>query len=497
MKKLHKVKSVSFLLVLLLVLCQVLVACADKNDTETNEPNNNIVDDTGDDVGSTDEPVNEDLYPYPEHDFDGAVINIIARKDGWADGSQDFDDLTVEGETGEVLNDAVYTRTKIVEEKYKVEVKVTPVADPTSTISKSVKAGDDEYQLIQEKLVFMSETLAAQNLLYDFGTIDSINLDAPWYNQNAIKDLSINKKVTVLGGDISVSDKSGVIMAVFSKKLTVDYGIENLYSTVKDGKWTLDKLYELIVQTTVDLNGDGAYTIQEDQWGLACEDYAGWMLSVASGNRLANLDDNGTPYMTCAAEKSVNDYEKIKKVLYEKQGRVNVATPQEHEGVFIENRCLFSVGMLSQFTAIRSMDEDFGIIPLPKQDETQKDYITTISPWVSRFIAMPATCGNPEMVGAVIDAMSRESANTVVPAYYENLLNLKIARDEESVDMLKMIFGSVVYDIGSVFNWGDIWNEQMRFISGKKEDYFGDYDRISGKVEAALAKTIEIMEQYK
>ncbi|MCL2816344.1 MAG: hypothetical protein FWD23_17255, partial [Oscillospiraceae bacterium] len=414
----------------------------------------------------------------------------------WAGGSQDFDDLFVESETGEVLNDAVYKRNQAVEEKYNVEIKVTPNTDPNATIQKSIKAGDDDYQIIQEKLVFMSATLAPQNFLLDLKSVLSLNLDAPWYNQNAIKDLSINNKITTLGGDITISDKSGVIMTVFSKKLSLQYGLENLYNTVKDGKWTLDKMYEIIIQTTADLNGDGKLTFKDDQWGLACEDYAGWMFAIGSGNRLAALDENGLPYITCLDEKNINDYERIKKILYEKDGRTNVTTPEDHVLTFAENRAFFSVDMLSSITMLRSMEEDFGIIPVPKQDETQKDYITSISPWVSRFIAIPSTCGNPETVGAVIDAMSRESVNTVVPAYYNNLLDQKIARDEESIDMLKQIFSSVIYDIGSVFSWGQIWDEQMRFIQGKKEDYAGYYERIEGKVIKDLEKTIETMQQF-
>ena len=151
--------------------------------------------------------------------------------------------------------------------------------------------------------------------------------------------------------------------------------------------------------------------------------------------------------------------------------------------------------MLSSIAMLRGMTDDFGIIPVPKQDETQTDYITTISPWVSRYIAMPTTCGSPEMAGAVVDAMSRESANTVVPAYFDNLLNQKIARDQDSIEMLKDIFSSVVYDIGSVFNWGGIWDLQYTFFNTKQTDYAGFYEKYAGKVEAAMQKTIDAMQQ--
>ena len=498
MKKVFRIKFI--ILILLIALCWAFVSCGNSGDEKTVAPDNDPVINGANDkndvnADSGDNAINsvDELYDYPEHDFGNAIINILSRKDGWAGGTQDLEDLVVESMTGEIFNDTVYERTKKVEEKYNAQIVINYVPDVIPVITKSIKAGDDEYQIIQEKLMFMSSNLAAQNYLTDLKTLVSVNLDAPWYNQNAIKDLAVNNKVTVLGGDMTINDKSGVVLAAFNKRLSEQYALENLYTTVREGKWTLEKMYELMMQTTTDLNGDGRLTVKDDQWGLVCEDYAGWMLSAASGNRLALLDDNGMPYMTCTNEKYVSDYDKIMKVMYEKDGRAEVSDDEEHVRIFYENRCFITIDMLSQFPEFRGMEEDFGIIPLPKQDENQKDYITTISPWQSRFIAMPSTCGNPEMAGAVIDAMSRESLNTITYAYYDNLLNQKIARDEESIEMLKQIFDSIIYDIGSVFNWAGIWDLQYTYINTKKEDYIGFYEKYQGKIEAAVEKTIAAM----
>lgn len=503
MNKKFKIKLVGLLIILSVILYPLLISCGDNqadnfnnnqppvNDADNNTDNNENLKNPSDVISSL-----EELYSYPDHDFEGAEINVLARRDGWYDGSQDIEDISVESLTGEVLNDAVYARTKKVEGKYNVLLKMTYMTEPTDAVSKSVKSGDDEYQMVQDKLMFMSQTLVPQNYLLDLKPIPGINLDAPWYNQNAIKNLSINNKIAVLGGDMIVNDKGGVIMITFSKKLSAQYGLENLYATVRDGKWTLDKMYELIIQTTADLNGDGQLTFNDDQWGLVCEDYGGWMLAAGCGNRLADLDNNGIPYITCLSEKSVSNYEKIKTIMYEKSGRVEVSEDAEHVRIFMENRCFLNIDMLSSIAMMRGMEEDFGIIPMPKYDEVQSDYIATISPWVSRFIAIPSSCGNPEMVGVIIDALSRESAAGVVPAYYDNLLNQKIARDEESIEMLKQIFDSVIYDIGSVFNWGSIWDQQHTFFSSKNQDYVSFHEKIMGRIETALNKTIETMHQF-
>ena len=50
--------------------------------------------------------------------------------------------------------------------------------------------------------------------------------------------------------------------------------------------------------------------------------------------------------------------------------------------------------------------------------------------------------------------MAHYSSDTLVPAYYEKLLGGKFARDDDSVEMLDIIFDSLVFDIGFCYdNW--------------------------------------------
>ena len=51
-------------------------------------------------------------------------------------------------EIGEIMNDAIYRRQKDVEERFGITINPIPVDENiTPTISKSVKAGSDDYQL--------------------------------------------------------------------------------------------------------------------------------------------------------------------------------------------------------------------------------------------------------------------------------------------------------------------------------------------------------------
>ena len=82
---------------------------------------------------------------------------------------------------------------------------------------------------------------------------------------------------------------------------------------------------------------------------------------------------------------------------------------------------------------------------MPKFDEAQKNYITLN--WAG-FMCVPASVGNTELVGKTVELLGYYNGQIVMPAFYDILLGQKISRDTESQQMLDIIFGNTVYDLG-------------------------------------------------
>ena len=59
--------------------------------------------------------------------------------------------------------------------------------------------------------------------------------------------------------------------------------------------------------------------------------------------------------------------------------------------VFREGRALYRISIMKDITGLRDMEDEFGILPMPKLDENQKQYYTTYQGWSSRAVAMPVT----------------------------------------------------------------------------------------------------------
>ena len=69
---------------------------------------------------------------------------------------------------------------------------------------------------------------------------------------------------------------------------------------------------------------------------------------------------------------------------------------------------------------------------------------------------VPISASDPDTVAFLLEAMSYYSYYNVLPIFYDNYLNTKLVRGEESVEMLQMIHNSIYYDLGALYNWGDM-----------------------------------------
>ena len=125
------------------------------------------------------------------------------------------------------------------------------------------------------------------------------------------------------------------------------------------------------------------------------------------------------------------------------------------QNCFIEGRSLFYGEVMFHVNRLREMADDFGIIPMPKYDEAQEHYITYTNP-AGLMLVIPKTTADVGCTGSVLEAMASLSHTTLTPAYYDNALKGKFARDNDSGAMLDLIFENRVYDLTQIYGWGSM-----------------------------------------
>ena len=360
-------------------------------------------------------------------------------------------------QNGESLNDAMYNRNKKIEELYNVEVSSFYSDSVGSDISRSINAGDNEYAAAFG-MINNLYPLAQEGKFLNFYDLPDINLDADYWDQSLIEGLTYKDSLYVLTGDISPALNSRVYTMVFNKDLCEDLKLEMPYQYVLDGSWTLDRFNKYISDVNSDLNGDSKMDY-EDQWGFFSQDGCSWMMYFAGGGRVVSKSDSGEYELSFNSVRNIRLATEALEISIDKS-KTLMANPyvDQHAGNwaaatawFSSGGALFRSSVLEPIPRdLRTLDVNFGIVPFPKLDENQDRYYT-LPEELSLVFALPVTA-DKDFVPLIMEALAIESVSTVSPAFYDVCLNGKVVRDEESKDMLDIIFASKSFDIGYFAN---------------------------------------------
>jgi len=414
----------------------------------------------------------------PVKDMGGKTFNVLCH---------DWGSASILGYTGEIMYDeenpssvdeAKKWVVDYVESTYNCEIvgeKTNTVSIP-ETIKNQVLSGsnDSEYDICFTG-ISSTAPLAIEGLIEDLNTISTIDLTEPWWDQNAVKDLSIGGKVFFTCGDINTYDDQGTWCMLFNKNLKQTLGIqEDFYQLVKDNQWTFDKFVEICKNSnaTYDSDGDGDQD-ELDNWAFGTETYNVYVHVVASGQKITQKDNDDVPYLTLK-EETESTFKVITDTLefYNDQSLVMIANAPPYSTkfplycweetvhkAFIEGRELFYMCGLIHAASFRVMEDEFGILPIPKYSSTQDRYYHTVSQGNASCMCIPLGLEDTEDVGLIVSAVAEMSKQKVTPAYYDVQLKYRDSHDDESGEMLDIIFASRTFDLGAAFNWGSLLSQ--------------------------------------
>nr|MBQ4318100.1 extracellular solute-binding protein [Clostridia bacterium] len=354
---------------------------------------------------------------------------------------------------GDTMNDTIYERTKLVEEAIKVDItfnKDLTYNQVYSTLAPLVLAGDDVYDLAFTHNSSGFSSLLTAKMIQNWYDIPNINFEAPHWSQSCEEAMTVNGIYTLSSSSLVIPDINSLF---YNKEMHKNYSLEAIYPVISEGEWTWDKLIEMSEKVTADLNGDGTMD-EKDQYGYLGE-FSWQLASITTSNDqyIMKKNDAGVNELTINTEKMANVVEKMHYLFKESGLAYTWAYKTEYDPnnggtppvSFDGGHGLFYMVPLSLANYFRNTEADFGIIPLPKYDEAQDDYVSLN--WAG-FMVTPITATNIEMTGLTMELLSYHNDKLVMPVFYDVLLGQKIARDDESVEMLDLIFDGAVYDLG-------------------------------------------------
>ena len=479
-------------MVLMLLLCALLSACgAEDQQVITDNETTLLVENTEAPVTDVRYAIKEEL---PEKDYGGAPIRILMRNSTSPDW---IGDMFSEEETGEVISDAVYNRNLAVSERFDVTFELIRSSHhnyETDGIA-AILAGEDAYDIIvpHARAAFI---YSEQNLCLDWNSeLPYVDLDKPWWDQDARESFEINKKLFPMVGDLSYQALAQTDCVLFNKAIFDDFGEEYPYQKVIENKWTFDEFSRLVRLCSEDVNGDGAYKPEEDVFGYATYQWVGPIQALTQGGaRIVDKDVSGKVFLSIYIETTVEVYEKYFDLLYSDNSYLELSRNGsiktfDSRQLFAEGRAMFIDCALNDVSFMRDMKDDFGIIPAPKFDSSFDRYYTNVDSGTNLFI-VPITVGDAEKVSIILEALAAEGYREVIPAYYEVALQNKYARDDLSVQMLDIIKEGRVFDLGYYYCGGTLGStgKHLAAPENKNKSFTTFYAENETVVKAALDK---------
>ncbi|MBE6633407.1 MAG: hypothetical protein E7620_03575 [Ruminococcaceae bacterium] len=369
-------------------------------------------------------------------------------------GDEDFTIFTINtanfrsnmlGQEGEdIVNQAQLKAKLAVNEILHVNLMEYPVGNDMKQFTNSIYAGLDSYSIGYGRCTFAIQ-MFNEGLIIPYDQISTIDLSGGWWNHAVNDSLSVNHKQYVALGSFDLSTYDYTHAMLFNKVMAESYHYD-LYSEVTEKTWTFDRFYEIITEVST------GESVENPIYGYLCQSKEVlpnfWI--AADQLTVAKDAETDTPFLACKGEKFDTVFRRTFEMLRENGTWYYVVdgndVPDVNINLFNGNQALFMDSTFYYVNRLRAENEHFGILPYPMWGEGQTEYRSRIEYYMPGVI--PSVVTDRERTGVVLEALNRAYSTMVTESYYESVLRLKNSTDEDSYEMVGLIFATQVIDIG-------------------------------------------------
>lgn len=428
-----------FLVLLAALLCLGTVSCGAPAEQEV----------TGDTTADTTlESVETEAKPdLPEKDYAGFTYRILCTE-------SDLKYICSMESTGEVINDAVYDANMEVADQFNISFEQIPIDWDmnVNAVQAFIMAGEDAYD-VAELHDCTTGSMALNGWFHNIHEMPYIDTTAAWWPQFTVDSLTLNGKMYYISNYTTYRGLHETRVTFFNKDIVTDMGLENPYDMVKEDTWTIDNMAAISNTVYVDVNGDGVQDTGDVMGFVFTNAPYCWLESF--GIEAYKKEAKDSAAMTLDINKEVT-YALIDK-LHNWMGVTGNNSAYVNFGgdrnlameMFANGSALFTFKCIGdQIPYLMDTDLNYGIVPFPKVDENQANYVSACT---DKLLSIPITAGDLDRTGIITEAMSYAGYKNILPAYCEKALKGRYSTDEESAEMLDMIFQNRIISFSYLF----------------------------------------------
>ena len=445
--------------------------------------------------------------------YGGEQISILH----WSDTENpEFEQAEI---TGDNVRDAIYDRNMQIEDRLNVDLVFHGIpgnalnrVDFLKHVDNVYSAGGDDYDIIAA-YTRQEATLAVQGYLVNLSAIkDSyIDLVKPWWPQQLVETVSFgNGDYYFVSGDMSTNVLYMMHMMYINKDMFSQLQIPIPYNSVREGKWTMDKLIEITSDIYRDVDGDNT-TSKGDRYALGAVCWELDSFYVASNMRYLDEDENELLVISpdYTSKKAVKLINKIGRWATTDDVWIYVSDTEyevqrTHMDVFDRGDMLI-IMQHSQYAGKHLLNANFeyGLLPIPKYDERQVNYYTGMgNPWslygvFLNFDDRGDRAETLKMITAVMECWASEGYRLTTPEIFEVNMQLKYSAGQNESDMFEYIRSGVTFDLGKLFSsdLNGMIDHVANAINGGSS-WSSSYKAYKKVTEVKLAQIVEDFRAY-
>lgn len=451
--------------------------------------------------GGSAELTGKEKHPdFMDVNFGGKTFNFAVSK-GWSGGWDNYEIYAEATGSDNLITEAIINRNAVVESLYNCKIRDTKTDDPSGLLNNDVALGTSNYDFLMQLWYGVRESCM------NIANLD-IDLSHSWWNQDYIDTFSFDyngKKVLH-----SISGKFNLIMYDSINTLFVDMDVYDravasgktnidLYQTVKDGTWTVEKMLELMDAAKVDVNGDSQLNFDDgDIFGFIAHknSISEYAFFYSTGIKTVMKDDNNQ-YVSINASNTdmayvsrvIDEATKVyKSPAFGSIGELNSVKALANGQSLFSAQWTIRLHSNHEFVnyGIDFSEKRISVIPFPKYSEEQEEYGTFI-----------CNRGYPLMVSkSITDATATAQFLEVFGYHSEMLLYPEYIKciktqclcDDGAGEMLDIVLKSARCDYG-------IWNGSTGVINRIGEMVTSGKNNFSKAIASASKTCQNVLDQ--
>ena len=437
------------------------------------------------------------LSDVPTKDYDGYTFKFLNNISNFA--------ITtiVPEDTADSLDAAMFARNAVVKERLNIDIVDHRVdyGSVISTVRSLASSNDFEFDAVYNEVYFQTSLsqMGAYLPVSDF--TEKINLDKPWWFSDIMNDIAIDGNSFEFFSDIQMMYYDSICGMAFNQQDLIDNKIAFPYDLVRSGNWTIEEM-EKIMKATYQKPGEVHGAVN------AVADFVITMF-VASDFALVVQDDEEVLRIFDDETRFVEIYTTIKDVFYASNGidkmnyisvdsnssaSASMTAPGKTTVYFGNGTATFFSGPIGDIRKFRSCEFDYGVLPHPKYDTDQDQYKSMVIRYAAS-LAVPATSPDTERTAIILENMAAFSYDLVRSEYYDVIVQGRMVRDNDSIEMIDIIFGhselgATKIELDMMYNLGLV-GEIRKSIADCVPEILTNIESVSGTVQSNIETMIE------